>query len=131
VTGGGRDKDGGRDGAGQVSSGLRNPEGAVRGVGAAALAAEGLVLLLAIQPMRVLGANLSGLGVGVIAALAVVCFALAGLVHARGWVWYAGPALQVVLLACGYVFHAAMAALGVIFGLVWIYLLHVRRAILR
>lgn len=103
----------------------------MRGVGAAAFAAEGLVLLLAIQPMRVVGANLSGLSVGVIVALAVVCFALAGLLRARGWVWYAGPALQVALLACGYVFHAAMAALGVIFGLVWIYLFYVRRSILR
>ena len=36
-------------------SGLRNPAAAVRGVGGGALAAEGLVLLLAILPMRVLG----------------------------------------------------------------------------
>ena len=36
-------------------SGLRNPPAAVRGTGAAALGIEGLVLLLAIVPLRVLG----------------------------------------------------------------------------
>jgi hypothetical protein len=103
----------------------------VRRVGAVAFAAEGLALLLAIQPIRVLGANLTGLAIGVIVTLAVICLALAGLLGTRGWAWHAGPAIQVVLLVCGYVFHAALAALAVIFGLVWIYLFHVRRSVLR
>lgn len=109
---------------------MRDPRAAVRGVGAAALVAEGLLLLLAIQPVRVLGANFSGAAIGVIVALAVVCFALAGMLR-RSWAWYAGPALQAVLLACGYIFHAALAALGVLFGLLWIYVLHVRRTVMR
>jgi hypothetical protein len=111
-------------------SGLRNPAAAVRGLGAAALAAEGLVLLLAIQPIRVLGGHLSGVAIGVIVALSVVCFALAGLLKHR-WAWYAGPALQVVLFACGPVFHGSLAVLAVLFGLLWVYVLHVRRTVLR
>ena len=73
-------------------SGLRNPAAAVRGVGAAALAAEGLVLLLAIVPLRVLGAAGAG-GTILVVVLAVVSFALAGLLrHALGVVRRRCPA---------------------------------------
>ena len=54
-------------------SGLRNPEKAVRGLGAGTLALEALVLLLAIQPIRVVGGDLSGAAIAVIVALAVAC----------------------------------------------------------
>jgi len=114
----------------EPQSGLRNPAAAVRGVGAAALAGEGVVLLLAILPMRVIGANLAGVAIGVIIAMAVVCFGLAGLLG-RSWAWHAGSALQAVLFASGFVFHASLAVLGVLFGLLWSYVLHVRRTVLR
>jgi hypothetical protein len=110
-------------------SGLRNPPAAVRGVGAGALAAEGVVLLLAIQPMRVLGANLTGVAIGVIITLAVLCFVLAGLLR-RTWAWYVAAVPQVVLLACGFVFHSSLAVLGILFGLLWAYVLNVRRTVL-
>jgi hypothetical protein len=110
-------------------SGLRNPQGAVRGVGAGALAAEGLVLLLAIVPMKVLGGARGAGTVAVVVVLAVVSFALAGLLS-RSWAWHAGSALQVVLFVCGLIFHVALAVLGVLFGLVWIYVLYVRRSVL-
>ena len=111
-------------------SGLRNPAAAVRGVGAAAFGSEGLVMLMAIVPVRVLGGHLTGWAVTFIVALAVVCFALAGMMR-RPWVWYAGPAVQVVLIASGFVFHLSLTALGVLFGLLWLYVLHVRRTVLR
>ena len=110
-------------------SGLRNPPAAVRGVGAAALGAEGLVLLLGIQPMRVLGVHLTGVAIGVIVTLAIVCFILAGLLR-RPWAWYVASALQVLVFACGFVFHTSLAVLGVLFGLLWIYVLYVRRSVL-
>jgi hypothetical protein len=109
-------------------SGLRNPGAAVRGIGAATLATEGLVLLLAIVPVRVLGASGTG-GTFTIVALAVASFVLAGLLP-RGWVWIAGSALQVVVFGCGFLVHPALAAAGVLFGLVWLYVLRVRRAVL-
>ncbi len=117
------------DAAGRPS-GLRNPKGAVRGAGAGALAAEGIMLPLAIQPIRVLGGNLTGLSIAVIVVLALACFVLAGLLR-RGWAWRAGSVLQVILFACGFVFHPSLAVLGAIFGLGWAYVLYVRRTVLR
>jgi hypothetical protein len=111
-------------------SGLRNPLAAVRGVGAAALGVEGLVMLLAIIPVQVLDGRPTLPTIGFIVGLAVVCFALAGLLR-RPWAWHAGSAVQVALLASGFVLHPALSALGVLFGLLWLYVLHVRRTVLR
>ena len=110
-------------------SGLRNPAAAVRGMGAAALGLQGVVLLLAIQPIRVLG---DGVGAGAVWAsvgLAAVCFVLCGMMR-RPWVWTAGSVVQALLLVGG-LLHWTLFALGVIFGLVWVYILYVRRSILR
>jgi hypothetical protein len=109
-------------------SGLRNPPAAVRGVGAGALAIEALVLLLAILPLAKLGGHRSGAAIGAAIGLAVVSAVLAGLLRHR-WAWYAGIALQVVLLACG-LLHVALAVLGLLFGAVWGYVLAVRRKVL-
>lgn len=109
-------------------SGLRNPDAAVRGVGAGALGAEALAMLLAIQPIRTLGGGLSGAAVGVVVAAAVVLLLLAGLLR-RGWAWYGAAAVQVLLLPAG-LLHWSLAALGIVFGLVWAYVMHVRRRVL-
>jgi hypothetical protein len=109
-------------------SGLRNPVAAVRGVGAGTLAAEGLVLLLAIIPLRVLDASLGG-GTLVVVALAVVSFALAGLLR-HSWAWWAGSVLQVALFVSGFLVHGALTVMGVLFGLVWLYVLRVRSTVL-
>lgn len=109
-------------------SGLRNPQGAVRALGAATLILEALVLVLGIQPLRVMGGDLSGAAVWTLVALAVACVALAGLLR-HAWAWYGAAGLQVVLLLGGFL-HGALAVLGVLFGLVWLYVFHVRRTIL-
>jgi uncharacterized protein DUF4233 len=106
-------------------SGLRNPAGAVRGMGAGALAIEALVLLMAIVPLVKLGA---GTGALAATALAVLCVVLAFLLR-YPWAWYAGIALQVALLGCG-LLHPALAVLGLVFGAVWAYVLNVRRTVL-
>jgi hypothetical protein len=111
-------------------SGLKNPAGAVRGVGATALSAEGLVMLLAIVPLKVIGAHLTGLAVTTVVVLAVVCFALAGLLR-HAWAWYAGAVVPVLLVGAGITFHPSLAALGVLFGLLWAYVLWVRRSVLK
>ena len=111
-------------------SGLRNPAAAVRGVGATALGSEGLVMLLAIVPLKVIGARLTGLAVTTVAVLAVVCFALAGLLR-HAWAWYAAAAVPVLLVGAGIAFHPSLAAVGILFGLVWAYVLWVRRRVLR
>lgn len=112
-------------------SGLRNPAGAVRGIGAGALVLQALALLLAIQPVRQFGGE-SGptrlAAVIVIAVLAVLAVALAGLLR-HAWAWRAASLLQVVLIAAG-LLHWSLAVLGLIFALVWGYVLYVRRRVL-
>lgn len=109
-------------------SGLRNPERAVRGLGAGTLSLEALVLVLAIQPIRVVGGDLGGAAIGAVVALAVVAVLLAGMMR-RPWAWHAGTALQGLLMLAG-LLHWSLLVLGVVFALVWGYALHVRRVIL-
>ncbi len=109
-------------------SGLRNPQAAVRGLGAGTLILEAIVLLLAIQPIRILGGDLSGWGIGVVVALAVLCALVAGSMRRRG-AWAVGTVLQVLLVAAG-LLHWSLAALGLIFGAAWAYASYVRRSIL-
>jgi hypothetical protein len=109
-------------------SGLRNPEAAVRGLGSGTLVLEAIVLLLAIQPIRIMGGDLSGWSIGVVVALALLAAALAGSMR-RPWAWHAGTTLQVMLLASG-LLHWSLAALGLIFGATWAYATSVRRKIL-
>ncbi|WP_444948609.1 DUF4233 domain-containing protein [Micromonospora ureilytica] len=109
-------------------SGLRNPERAVRGLGAGTLSLEALVLLLAIQPIRVVGGDLGGVAIGAVVALAVAAVVLAGMMR-RTWAWNAGTVLQGLLLLGG-LLHWSLLGLGIIFALVWAYALHVRRVIL-
>ena len=86
------------------------------------------MLLLAIVPLRVLGAIGTG-GTLIVVALAVISFALAGLLR-RQWAWIAGSVLQVAIVGLGFVVHSSLAVGGVLFGLVWLYVLRVRRTVL-
>lgn len=114
--------------AGAEPSGLRNPAAAVRGLGAGTLIIEAIVLLLAIQPIRILGGRLSGAAVAVVIALAVLAVVVSGLMKRR-WAWHVGTALQGCLLLAGFL-HWSLAALGIIFAATWGYATYVRRSIL-
>ncbi|BCJ33720.1 hypothetical protein Athai_12230 [Actinocatenispora thailandica] len=116
----------GTDAQGRPVSGLRNPAGALRGVGAGVLAIEALVLLLAVLPLRMLKAP--GWGMAAVAILAALGIVLIGLLRHR-WAWYAGIVLQALVIATGLA-HWAIAVIGCIFAGVWLYVLHVRRTIL-
>ncbi|MGK5677002.1 DUF4233 domain-containing protein [Micromonospora sp. URMC 106] len=119
---------GGQPAGGPRRSGLRNPDRAVRGLGAGTLVLEALVLVLAIQPIRVVGGDLGGAAIGTVVALAAAAVLLAGMMR-RPWAWHAGTVLQGVLMLAG-LLHWSLLALGVVFALVWGYALHVRRVIL-
>ena len=110
-------------------SGLRNPPAAVRGAGSGVLAGEALVMLLAIVPLRVVGAHLSGVAIGVVIGLAVLCLVLIGLLR-YPWAWPAGFLPPIALIVSGFVFHPSLAILGVLFGLCWLYVLRVRKKVL-
>ena len=86
------------------------------------------MLLLAIQPIRVVGGDLGGAAIAAVVALAVAAVVLAGMMR-RPWAWHAGTVLQGLLLLAG-LLHWSLLVLGVIFALVWAYALHVRRVIL-
>jgi len=109
-------------------SGLKNPGAAVRGVGAATLLLEFLVLLLAIQPLRTLLPDAPGAAAVLALVLGLLCLAAAGLLR-RGWAWNAVIGLQVVIVATGIV-HWMLGVVGGIFLLVWIYVLNVRKSVL-
>jgi uncharacterized protein DUF4233 len=109
-------------------SGLANPQRAARSLGAAAMTLEGITLLLAIQPIRMLADGPTTAAVIFLIAAAVVAFALAGMMK-RAWAWHAAGALQIVLLF-GIFAHWSVAAIGVVFGLAWLYVLKVRKTIL-
>ncbi|WP_412541941.1 DUF4233 domain-containing protein [Longispora sp. K20-0274] len=100
----------------------------MRGVGAGCLVIEGIVLLLAIQPIRIMGGSLQGLGVWAMVALSVLCFLLCGLLRHR-WAWHVGTALQILVIAGGY-FQWGIAAIGVVFLALWLYVLNVKKSVL-
>ena len=100
----------------------------MRGLGAGTLGLEAIVLLLAIQPVRIFAGNFSGWGIAVAVALAVLCILVAGMMK-RPWAWHAGTAIQAALLVSG-LLHWSLAALGLIFGAVWGYATYVRQRIL-
>lgn len=109
-------------------SGLRNPMAAVRGVGAGALVIEAVILLLAIVPLRVLDVRHTSVAIGCVLGIAVLCILLAGTMR-REWAWKAGIVPPILVIACGY-FHFSLAVIGVLFLLVWLYVLSVRRTVL-
>lgn len=107
-------------------SGLRNPGAAVRGAGAVTLAAMALVLLLAIVPF--IKTDAGAAAVATVVVLALVAVVLCGLLG-RAWAWYAAMCVPLALVAAGFL-DGALAVLGVLFGLVWAYILTVRHAVL-
>ncbi|WP_018351301.1 DUF4233 domain-containing protein [Longispora albida] len=109
-------------------SGLRNPGAAVRGVGAGTLVIEGIVLLLAIMPIKTMGGSLSSGGVAAMLVLSLLSFVLCGTLR-KPWGWHAGTVLQVLVIACG-LFQWSVAVVGVLFLGLWLYVLHVRKTVL-
>jgi hypothetical protein len=109
-------------------SGLRNPPAAVRGVGLAALSVQALALLLAIAPLARLGGSHRGIAILLVVLLAALSVLFAGLLR-RSWVWYAAGGIPVVLIAATPL-QWSLGVLGVLFGLLWLYVFYIRRAVL-
>jgi hypothetical protein len=114
--------------AGPPRSGLRNPAAAVRAVGAGALGALALVLLLAIVPLAKIGGTHRGYAIGLVLALAVIAVVLLGMLS-RAWPWRAAWIVPAGLVAGAWL-HWSLGVLGLLFGLLWAYVLRVRRTVL-
>lgn len=96
-----------------------------RGVLAATLILEAIVVLLTLLVVTKIGDNGGALGVVVVLALAVAMIMTTRYLS-RPWGPWLGAALQVVMIACGFLV-GALGALGVVFALVWGGLLAMRR----
>ncbi|MDT7673577.1 MAG: hypothetical protein QOD82_1479 [Pseudonocardiales bacterium] len=92
---------------------------------AATLILEAIVVLLTLLVVTKIGDNGGALGVVVVLALAVAMIMTTRYLS-RPWGPWLGAALQIVMIACGFLV-GALGALGVVFALVWGGLLAMRR----
>jgi hypothetical protein len=106
-----------------------DPMRGLRGVFAATLTLEAIVVLLSLLVLGKFGAGATALGIAVIVGLALAMIVTAGL-QRRSWGLGLALALQVAMVACGFLVPV-LGALGVLFGLVWAGLLLFRRDVAR
>jgi hypothetical protein len=109
-----------------VTPPARDPMKGIRGIFAAVLVLETIVVLLALLVVSkfTVGA-MNGVGLTLVLVLAVLMVVACG-VQRKPWGLPLALVLQVALIACGFI-HVSLAAVGVIFGLVWVTLLLMRR----
>jgi hypothetical protein len=105
-----------------------DPMKGLRGVYAATLTLEAIVVALALLVLPKFGEGATPFGVTVISALAVAMVVAAGL-QRRPWGLGLALGLQVVMIACG-LLVPALGVMGVVFALVWAGLLLLRRDLL-
>ncbi len=100
-----------------------------RGVMAATLLLEAIVVLLAIPVVAVVGRGLNLATGAYLIGVAVVLVALAGL-QSRPWAIWVNLAMQLVVIA-GVVVHPSVGFVGGLFAAVWLLLLYLRMEVLR
>ncbi|QNG18367.1 DUF4233 domain-containing protein [Rhodococcus triatomae] len=96
-----------------------------RGVCAGTLVLEAIVILLALPIVANLGGGVTWLSGGLIIGSAIAMVLGAG-VQGRSWAMKFNITIQVILLFGAFV-DLSIGAVGVIFGVVWAYLLYLRR----
>lgn len=106
-----------------------DPMKGIRGVFAATLVLESIVVLLSLLVLSKFGEGATAAGVTAIVGLAVAMIVASGL-QRRPWGLTLALVLQVAMIACG-LLVPVLGALGVLFGLVWIGLLLFRREVAR
>jgi hypothetical protein len=105
-----------------------DPMKGLRGVYAATLTLEAIVVALALLVLPKFGEGATPFGVTVISALAVAMVVAAGL-QRRPWGLGFALALQAVMIVCG-LLVPALGVMGVVFALVWAGILLLRRDLL-
>jgi hypothetical protein len=106
-----------------------DPMKGLRGVYAATLILESIVVLLALLVLPKFGAGATPVGVAVIGGLAVVMI-VAAFLQRRPWGLALALVLQVVTIACGFLV-LALGVMGVVFALFFVGLLLLRRDVAR
>jgi uncharacterized protein DUF4233 len=102
-----------------------DPMKGLRGVYAATLTLEAIVVALSLLVLAKFGDGATASGVAVISALAVAMVVAAGL-QRRPWGLWLALGLQAAMIACGLVVPA-LGVMGVVFALVWGGILLLRR----
>lgn len=103
-----------------------DPMKGLRGVFAATLVLEAIVVLLALFVFARFGTGPAPVGYTVIAGLAVLMIVGAGL-QRRSWGLAYALALQVATIVAGFLLTTPLGVVGVVFTLVWAGLLLLRR----
>lgn len=89
----------------------------MRVLAASVLAFESIVVLLLIPVAITVGNVDPAIAIGIGALVIVVALATAGLLR-HSWAYWVGTALQVALVACGFIV-SVMFALGLLFAILW------------
>lgn len=100
-----------------------------RGVTAGTLILEAIVVLLALPVVSVSHGGLTVTSGGFLICFAVVLVLLCG-VQGRSWALWVDLGLQVVLIA-GFLIHAAIGFIGVVFAAVWGLIVYLRAEVRR
>lgn len=106
-----------------------DPLRGLRGVLAGTLVMEAIAVALALLVVGRFGGGLGSPAGWYTAALASA-MVIAAFVQRRPWGLGLALALQVAMVA-GWLAHPALGAMGLLFVLVWAYLLHLRRAVVQ
>jgi len=106
-----------------------DPWKSFRGVMAATLLLEAVVVLLALPVVAGVGTGLTPATGTYVIGVAVLLVLLSGL-QRRPWAILVNLAAQLVVIA-GFVVHAAIGFIGVLFAAVWLLLVYLRAEVLR
>ncbi len=102
-----------------------DPWKGLRGVMAGTMVLEVIVIILAFPIVWRLGGGLTWVSGGYLALLVLAMIAACGMQGRPPYALKLDLALQVVVIAGG-VFHWSIAAVGVIFGSVWLYIRYIK-----
>lgn len=110
-------------------SGAPDPWKSFRGVMAATLILEAIVVLLALPVVGAVGGGLTGASLVYLIGMAAALVLLTG-IQGRPWAIWANLALQPVLIA-GFVIYPGVGVVGVVFAVVWVLIAYFRAEVLR
>ncbi|GGF39419.1 membrane protein [Williamsia phyllosphaerae] len=110
---------------GRFTPPVNDPWKGLRGIMAGTLILEFIVVLLALPIVARVGGGLTWVSGVYLVVLALLMVLGAG-VQGRPWALQFDLALQVLLIV-GVVFHWSIAAVGIVFGLVWLYIAYIKR----
>ncbi|MFZ2174117.1 MAG: DUF4233 domain-containing protein [Rhodococcus sp. (in: high G+C Gram-positive bacteria)] len=111
----------------EVGPPVKDPWKGFRGVVAGTLVLEGIVVLLALPVVATVGGGVTWASGIYVVGLAVLMFLGAGL-QGRPWAMKYNLLLQVVLVL-GFFVHVSIGVVGVVFAILWGYLLYFRKSV--